>query len=75
MKGLGYLTEMTVDTSHGLITEVDCYPANQWEREIILGHLKRQPCEYQEIGLDRGYDVGAVHRGQEPFNRQKTFGE
>lgn len=36
-KGLGYLTEMTVDTSHGIITGVDCYPANQRESDIILG--------------------------------------
>lgn len=27
-RGLGYLTEMTVDTSHRIITGVDCYPAN-----------------------------------------------
>lgn len=64
-KGLGYLTEMTVDTSHGIITGVDCYPANQRESDIILNHLKKQPCEYQEIGLDGGYDIGAVHRGLE----------
>lgn len=64
-KGLGYLTEMTVDTSHGIITGVDCYPANQRESDIILRHLKEQPCEYQEIGLDGGYDIGAVHRGLE----------
>lgn len=64
-KGLGYLTEMTVDTSHGIITGVDCYPANQRESDIILTHLKGQPCEYQEIGLDGGYDIGAVHRGLE----------
>ena len=64
-KGLGYLTEMTVDTSHGIITGVDCYPANQRESDIILGNLKGQPCEYQEIGLDGGYDIGAVHRGME----------
>ena len=61
-KGLGYLTEMTVDTSHGIITGVDCYPANQRESDIILNHLKGQPCTYQEIGLDGGYDIGAVHR-------------
>lgn len=64
-KGLGYLTEMTVDTNHGIITGVDCYPANQRESDIILRHLKEQPCEYQEIGLDGGYDIGAVHRGLE----------
>ncbi len=64
-KGLGYLTEMTVDTSHGIITGVDCYPANQRESDIILEHLKSQPCKYQEIGLDGGYDIGAVHRGLE----------
>lgn len=64
-KGLGYLTEMTVDTGHGIITGVDCYPANQRESDIILEHLKGQPCKYQEIGLDDGYDIGAVHRGLE----------
>lgn len=64
-KGLGYLTEMTVDTNYGIITGVDCYPANQRESDIILRHLKEQPCEYQEIGLDGGYDIGAVHRGLE----------
>lgn len=26
---------------------------------------KGQPCKYQEIGLDGGYDIGAVHRGLE----------
>lgn len=30
--------------------------AKRWER---------QPCKYQEIGLDGGYDIGAVHRGLE----------
>lgn len=32
---------------------------------MILKHLKEQPCEYQEICLDAGYDIGAVHRGLE----------
>ena len=32
---------------------------------MILEHLKGQPCKYQEIGLDGGYDIGAVHRGLE----------
>ena len=41
------------------------FPANQRESDIILNYLKRQPCEYQEIGLDGGYDIGAVHRGLE----------
>ncbi len=53
---------MTVDTSHGIITGVDCYPANQRKSDIILEHLKEQSCEYQGIGLDGGYDIGAVHR-------------
>ncbi len=56
---------MTADTNHGIITGVDCYPANQRERESILEHLKGQLCEYQEVGLDGGYDIGAVHRGLE----------
>lgn len=57
--------EMTVDTRHGIITGMDCYPANQRESDIILDHLKGQSCKYQEIGLDGEYDIGAVHRGQE----------
>ena len=64
-KGLGYLTEMTVDTKHGIITGIDCYPANKWESDIILKHLKEQVCDYKEIALDGGYDIGAVHRGLE----------
>lgn len=64
-KGLGYLTEMTVDTKHGIITGVDCYPANRRESDIILRHLKDQICDYKEIALDGGYDIGAVHRGLE----------
>ena len=64
-KGLGYLVEMTVDTKHGIITGVDCYPANKRESDIILEHLKNQPCRYQKIALDAGYDIGAVHRGLE----------
>ena len=57
-RGLGYLTEMTVDTSHGIITGVDCYPANQRESDIILEHLRKQLCSYQKMGLDGGYDEG-----------------
>ena len=68
-KGLGYLTEMTVDTDHGIITGVDCYPANHRESDIILNHIKQQKekllIEPKTIVLDGGYDVGAVHRGLE----------
>ena len=46
-----------MDTGHGIITGVDCYPANRRESDIILEHLKGQPCKYQEIGLDGGYDM------------------
>ena len=68
-KGLGYLTEMTVDTKNGIITGVDTYPANHRESNIILRHLDRQMkdtgIQIKEIALDGGYDVGAVHRGLE----------
>jgi transposase len=68
-KGLGYLAEMTVDTANGIITGVDCYPANRRESDIILKHIERQTREnnlnIQTLGLDAGYDVGAVHRGLE----------
>jgi hypothetical protein len=68
-KGLGYLAEMTVDAANGIITGVDCYPANKRESDIILKHIERQTKENQldikKLGLDAGYDVGAVHRGLE----------
>jgi len=71
-KGLGYLSEMTVDTKNGIITGVDCYPANQRESDIILDHIQRQKKETKtpinNIALDAGYDVGAVHRGLEIMN-------
>lgn len=54
-----------MDTSHRIITGVDCYPANQRESDIILEHLKGQPCGYREIGPGGGYDIRAVHRGLE----------
>ena len=68
-RGLGYLTEMTVDTAHGIITGVDCYPANHRESDIILEHIKQQQenlsLSINRLALDGGYDVGAVHRGLE----------
>lgn len=68
-KGLGYLTEMTVDTDYGIITGVDCFPANHRESDIILNHVKKQKetlsLDLKTIALDGGYDVGAVHRGLE----------
>ena len=68
-KGLGYLAEMTVDTANGIITGVDCYPANRRESDIILKHIERQIKDnclnIKKLGLDAGYDVGAVHRGLE----------
>jgi len=68
-KGLGYLTEMTVETGSGIVLGVDCYPANQRESSIILEHIGRIKREtgvsIDKLGLDAGYDVGAVHRGLE----------
>jgi len=68
-KGLGYLAEMTVDTANGIITGVDCYPANRRESDIILKHIESQTNDnnlsIKSLGLDAGYDVGAVHRGLE----------
>jgi len=68
-KGLGYLAEITVDTKNGIITGMDCYPANRRESDIILKHIERQmqdnQIDIQKLGLDAGYDVGAVHRGLE----------
>jgi len=68
-KGLGYLAQMTVDTDHGVITGVDCYPANRRESDIVLRHVEQQMTEtglrFNGIALDAGYDVGAVHRGFE----------
>jgi hypothetical protein len=68
-KGLGYLAEMTVDNANGIITEAGCYPADRRESSILLKHIEPQTKENQlgikKLGLDAGYDVGAVHRGLE----------
>ena len=60
---------MTVDTNLGIITGVDCYPANRRESDIVLRHIQRQILDTEisikQLALDAGYDVGAVHRGFE----------
>lgn len=60
---------MTVDTAHGIITGVDCCPANQRGSDIILDHVNSQiqttGILIKKIVLGAGYDVGAVHRGFE----------
>lgn len=71
-KGLGYLSEMTVDTKNGIVLGVDCYPANRRESDIILSHIDKiqsnTGIDIQKLALDAGYDVGAVHRGLELLN-------
>lgn len=68
-KGLGYLTEMTVDTDSGIVLGVDCYPANRRESDILLKHIDKIQTEtgvsIKKLALDAGYDVGAIHRGLE----------
>ena len=68
-KGLGYIAEMTTDTDNGIILGVDCYPANQRESSIVLKHIDNiqssTGVNINGLGLDAGYDVGAVHRGLE----------
>jgi transposase len=68
-KGLGYVTEMTVDTDNGIVLGVDCCPANRRESDIILEHIRNiqtnTDVSIHKLALDAGYDVGAVHRGLE----------
>lgn len=66
--GLGYLMQTSVDSKHGIITGVDVFPANQKESSIVLRHLEKQvqgQVPIKRVALDKGYDVGAVHRGLE----------
>lgn len=65
---LGYLMQTSTDCSTGIITGVDVYPANERESSIALRHLDKQiknGVPIRRVVLDRGYDVGAVHRGLE----------
>ena len=48
-KGLGYLSEVTVDTNCGIITGVNCYSANRSESDIILAHIRRNKDQYQRF--------------------------
>ena len=63
------MSEVTVDTCNGIIIGVDCYPANYRESSIILKHIEKVKTDIGinigNLGLDAGYDVGAVHRGLE----------
>lgn len=43
-------------------TDPECGYIIKRKNDIILRHLKNQPCSYKEIALNRGYDIGAVHR-------------
>ena len=52
-KGLGYLSQMTVDTQSGIILGVDCYPANQRESSIVLRHLDK-------IKADTGININKI---------------
>ena len=66
--GLGYLMQTSTDCSTGIITGVDVYPANRKESSVALRHLDKQiknGVPIRRVVLDRGYDVGAVHRGLE----------
>lgn len=66
--GLGYLMQASTDCSTGIITGVDVYPANQKESTIVLRHLEKQVnanVPIHSVVMDKGYDVGAVHRGLE----------
>lgn len=68
-EGVGYLAEVTTCTKNGIILGVDCYPANQRESNIILKHIDKIQSQtganINNLALDAGYDVGAVHRGLE----------
>lgn len=68
-RGVGYLTEMTVDCKHGIVTGVDAFPANEKESFVILRHLQQQIRDiglgYRRIALGKGYDTGAAHGGLE----------
>ena len=60
--------EATVDCKHGILTGVDVYPANEKESLLVLRHLERQinlGIPMSRLALDRGYEMGAVHRGLE----------
>lgn len=45
----------TLNASHGIITRVNCYPANQRGNDIILGYLKGQPSKYQNNTMKKGF--------------------
>jgi hypothetical protein len=68
-KGMGYMSEMTVDTKNGIILGVDCFSGERRESSIILKHIEKTETDtgavINNLGRDAGYDVGAVHRGLE----------
>lgn len=64
-RGVGHLMETAVDCKHGILTNIDVYPANQRESLLVLECQMKAGVPMSRIALDCGYDTGAVHRGLE----------
>lgn len=68
-KGYHYLAHTTIDTKHGIITDVHVTPANINDHEPFTARLKVQKEKFnlriQKVGADKGYDRSPVHHALE----------
>lgn len=68
-KGYHYLAHTTIDTKHGIITDIHVTAANINDHEPFTSRLKVQKEKFnlqiQKVGADKGYDRSPVHHALE----------
>jgi IS5 family transposase len=64
-RGFHYLAHTSVDTKHGIITDIHVTPANINDHEPFARRLQVQKEKYgleiRKVGADKGYDRSGVH--------------
>jgi transposase len=67
--GFHYLGHISIDSRHGIITDIHATAGNVTDHEPYLERLKIQREKFglniQKVGADKGYDLPEVHHGLE----------
>jgi transposase len=72
--GFHYLGHTSIDTKHGIITDIYVTPGNLNDHTPYIKRLKVQKEKWklniQNVGVDRGYDYPEIHYGLEKLHIQ-----
>jgi len=70
--GFHYLGHTSIDTKHGIITDIHVTPGNLNDHEPYVGRLMEQQEKFglniQKVAADKGYDCAVVHHCLEENN-------